>query len=129
MFNVETIKTLYYSLVRPKIMYGSCIWRPIFINSIDRLEKINHKFIRFLAFKSRSPLNTLDHSYSQNALKFKVSIINSSMNANDIIWLQKIIDHNQVKTGLIYIILFVFPPPCKARYINYKGIDPTFSFL
>ena len=93
-FKVETIKTLYYSFVKSKILYGSCIWRPIFKNSIDRLEKINLKFIRFLAFKTGSPMHTLHHSYSQNALKFKVPTINSSMNANDIIWLQKIIDHN-----------------------------------
>ena len=34
--------------------------------------------------------------------------------------------HSSVRTGLIYIILLVFWTPCKARYINYKGIDSRF---
>ena len=74
-FNEVTIKILYYSLVKSQIMYGSSIWRPIYKNCIYRLEKVNHKFIRFLAFKSGSPMNIIDHSYSENALKFNVLTI------------------------------------------------------
>jgi hypothetical protein len=42
-----TLKTLYVSLVRPKLEYASCVWRPFYGAHIDRIERVQRNFIRF----------------------------------------------------------------------------------
>jgi hypothetical protein len=40
-----TLKTFYVSLVRPK--YASCVWRSLYGTHIDRIERVQRKFVRF----------------------------------------------------------------------------------
>jgi hypothetical protein len=44
-----TLKTLYVSLVRPKLEYSSCVWRwrPFYGTHIDRIERVQWKFLRY----------------------------------------------------------------------------------
>jgi hypothetical protein len=41
------IKTLYVSLVRPKLEYASCVWRPFYGAQIDRIERVQRKFVKY----------------------------------------------------------------------------------
>lgn len=56
--NVNTLKTLYFSLVRSKIEYGAIIWNPIYNVHSESLERIQRKFMKYLAFK-------VDHHYPE----------------------------------------------------------------
>jgi Reverse transcriptase (RNA-dependent DNA polymerase) len=42
-----TLKSLYISLVRPNLEYASCVWNPYRKIHSERIEKIQHKFVRF----------------------------------------------------------------------------------
>jgi hypothetical protein len=42
-----TLKTLYVSLVRPKLEYASCVWRSFFDAHIDRNERVQRKFVSY----------------------------------------------------------------------------------
>jgi hypothetical protein len=42
-----TLKTLYVSLVRPKLEYASCVWRPFYGAHINRIERVQRKFVRY----------------------------------------------------------------------------------
>jgi hypothetical protein len=42
-----TLKALYVSLVRPKLEYASCVWRPFYGAHIDRIERVQRKFVRY----------------------------------------------------------------------------------
>jgi GH43 family beta-xylosidase len=42
-----TLKTLYVSLVRPKLEYASCVWRPFYGAHIDRIERVQKNFVRY----------------------------------------------------------------------------------
>ncbi|KAF0760090.1 Uncharacterized protein FWK35_00024216 [Aphis craccivora] len=57
----HALKSLFCSLVRSLCEYGSIIWFPFQIGFKLKLEKIQQKFLRFLAFKCSTPV---DSSYS-----------------------------------------------------------------
>jgi hypothetical protein len=42
-----TTETFYVSLVRPKLEYASCVWRPFYGAHIDRIEYVQKKFVRY----------------------------------------------------------------------------------
>jgi hypothetical protein len=41
------LKTLYVSLVRPKLEYASFVWRPFYGVHIDRIVRVERKFVRY----------------------------------------------------------------------------------
>jgi hypothetical protein len=42
-----TLRTLYVSLVRPKLEYASRVWRPFYDMHISRIERVQRKFVRY----------------------------------------------------------------------------------
>jgi hypothetical protein len=45
-----TLKTLYVFLVRPKLEYASCVWRPFYGAHLDRMERVQRKFVRYALY-------------------------------------------------------------------------------
>jgi hypothetical protein len=43
--DLYTLKTFYVSHVRPKLEYASCVWRPFYGANIDRIERVQKKFV------------------------------------------------------------------------------------
>jgi hypothetical protein len=42
-----TLRTFNVSLVRPKLDYASCVWRPFYDVHISRIERMQIKFVRY----------------------------------------------------------------------------------
>ena len=51
--DTKALKTLYNSLVRSILEYGSIIWHPIYQRHIDKLERVQSKFTKYMLFKHR----------------------------------------------------------------------------
>ena len=49
--STTTVKTLYCSLVRPRLEYCSAVWSPIYIVDLELMERAQKKFLRTLEFK------------------------------------------------------------------------------
>ena len=89
--NPNCIRYIYISLIKSVVMYASTIWRPNQKTNIARLERIQHKVLRYLASLSSSPMSRYDHDYSKIAETFDISTILSSMFASDNLFTFKIV--------------------------------------
>lgn len=49
--NIETLRILYCSLVRPHLEYCSSVWSPHYNTYVQKIESVQHKFLRHLAFR------------------------------------------------------------------------------
>jgi hypothetical protein len=66
--NIDTLKLLYCAYVRSKLEYGSIIWDPSYQRYVDKVETIQHRFLKFLAFKTDGVYPERGYS-QQNLLK------------------------------------------------------------
>ena len=49
--DMDSLKTLYFALVRSKLEYGALIWNPNYNNHINMIEKTQRRFLKFLNFQ------------------------------------------------------------------------------
>lgn len=89
--NSKTILTLYYSYVFSKLQFASVIWSPVYRNNVERLEKIQRNFLRFLGYKSH--FHVAHHDYSEIRRRFKILELEKRRTLSDILTLFKIINN------------------------------------
>lgn len=75
--NINAILYLYKSLVLPLLTYCSQIWTPYTQNRIKILESAQHRFVRYISYKSGHPMSRLDHEFSARLSHLNLSTISS----------------------------------------------------
>ena len=69
---------------------------------MDKLEAINHQFLRYLAYKRGRPMPYIDHNYQQISQTENLPTIKSTLKFYDIIYAYKIVNNlipsPQIKT-------------------------------
>lgn len=122
----KTIITLYYSYVFSKLQFASVIWSPRYRNSIDRLEKIQNKFLRFLCFKTH--FRIVDHDYSIARSHFKILELERRRTISDIMTIFKIVNNMSNSPSILSKVKFNVPtrilrnhdlfciPYCRTNY-------------
>ena len=90
--NWKSIRVLFLSLIRLKLLYGSVIWRPCTKNLYELLEKVEHRVIRYLAFVNGRAIHRFDHDYIINRKKYDIPILLSILDVNDSICIYKIMN-------------------------------------
>ncbi|CRK86560.1 CLUMA_CG000247, isoform A [Clunio marinus] len=106
--DANTFITLYNSLVRSNIEYASVIWNPYNTQlQTNKLESIQHKFLRFLAFKC---LNKKDDSlnYSEIEKRFKMDNLELRRKIADVKFTTK--SFNNIMDSQSYLHHFKFSP-------------------
>ena len=81
--DTASVKHLYISLVESVLKYASTIWRPHLKVNTARLERVQHKALRHLAYLSGNPMSRFDHDYAAVGETFGLPTILSSMVASD----------------------------------------------
>ena len=66
---------LYRSLILPLLTYCSSIWSPYQQTYIDKLERVQHKLLYYLAQKSWYPLSPTDYSYDHLHEQFYITTL------------------------------------------------------
>ena len=120
----STFKTLYDSLVRSILKYASPIWCPYTKSDIRYLEKIQHRFLRQLAFLNGEPLSRTDHDYSHIQNRFHVQSLERRRSSSDVILLFKILHGEIVCPELLQCINFSIP----ARNTRYHYLFDTYFY-
>lgn len=60
--------SMFYALVRPLLEYCSCVWSPFYACDILIVEKVQKKFLDYLAIRFRVPNNSANHLLLRNQL-------------------------------------------------------------
>ena len=71
------ILNLYKTIVKPVLSYGSIIWTPHYSIDLQKLESVQHRLLRYIAFKLGRPIGFDQHDYSEIALDLKLWSIKS----------------------------------------------------
>lgn len=90
--DINTIVTLYKSLVLPKLMYASSIWSPYFEVHIKRLERVQHRFLAYISFKARLQNPRVTHNYAELYKLTNICTLKSNREYVDACLLYKIIN-------------------------------------
>lgn len=89
--NPNTIKVLYTSLIRSVLTYGSVIWKPLYQNAMNRLEKIQHKALRKIAYMDGNAMDRFNHNYNFISTKYQIPSISSFLDYSDLLFLYNVV--------------------------------------
>lgn len=86
----NAIVHLYKTIVRPIILYASIIWSPSKVTHVKILESVQHKFLRYIAFRMGRGMNYDDHDYTDIAQSVKLESLKSLHVFHDLYFVKKV---------------------------------------
>lgn len=94
-FDLNTLRLLYCTLIRPKIEYCAIIWNPFYESQLSRIENIQARFTRFALRNesslsrqernSKLDLDTLRNRRTAQSALFIFDLINNGIECNDLV--------------------------------------------
>lgn len=89
--NPYSVTRLFQSLVLPILEYGSVIWSPYTNASIDKVEKVQRKFCKSLAYK----LSSSTHTYSTDEIyqSFRINKLSARRQVADLSFYYKVVNN------------------------------------
>jgi hypothetical protein len=99
------LRVLYFSLVRSILDYGSIIWSPHQDYLIIKLERLQNRFLRMLAFKT----NKVDQTLKSLAIEFNIEILEFRRQFNDLRWLYNLLNSKIDCPEILSLISFNVP--------------------
>ena len=90
-FDNATLIYLYKTLARSVLLFNSQIWSPYYDKYIVKLESVQHKFFRYLAYRMGMPFSYDDHSYFDFAKRVDLCSIKSLHRYYDLLFVRKVL--------------------------------------
>lgn len=103
--STQTLKILYCSLVRSTIEYGSVIWSPFYNIHIDRLERVQKRFLNVVCY--RTQLGRQFRPYSIRLQHFNMQRLSSRRQCSELLILYKIIHSYIDCPSLLSLLYFI----------------------
>ena len=97
--NIYCIKTVYSSFVRSILEYCTIIWSPVYQTQINKIERVQNKFLRFASYKLQIPVEDINYEVIRNLINlaelscrtkeagqlFLYKLLNNMLNAPEIL--------------------------------------------
>lgn len=112
--NVTALKTLYFTLVRSKLEYGSLIWYPYYNVHIIALENVQRRFLKFLAFRSDGFYPNRGYSQSTLLTRFEIPSLELRRIKTTLIFLYKLL-HNLIDSPALLSQIYFHVPRLNLR--------------
>lgn len=110
--HIHSIATLYFSLVRSHLEYCSSVWNPHYAVHVNKIEQIQHKFLRYAAYKLHIPSERIDYAVLESSLG--MNTLSSRRRQHDAKLLFNLINYRSHDPQLLEKINF-HVPPCNTR--------------
>ena len=131
--SIPAFKSLYISLVRSNLEFANVIWSPNYQINVNRIENVQHKFVKFMRFiLSRSgiflsndqtmsylSLNTLSSRREYYDVCFAFKVLNGIIRCSDCLALFSI--HVPTYSTRNHLLLHV--PFCRTTYCLYSPVN------
>ena len=111
--NPDVYIWLYHTLIRSRLEYCSFIWSPLAQSHCDKIERVQKKFLRFIAYKC----NIRNLSYTDLCLRFNFQTLKSRREMLDVRMLNKILNNRIDCPELLSCVSFRVPMPI-VRNLN-----------
>jgi hypothetical protein len=96
---------LYYSLVRSILEFGSVVWNPIQVGLKNKIEIIQRRFLRMLAYK----FGLVDKSVKDVAIIYQIPTLESRRLNTDVLFIHKLLNNKIDCPDLLEQIYFKIP--------------------
>lgn len=90
--NPKTYVLLYNAFIRSLLEYASPVWSPYYEKYKLKIERVQHRFLRNLAYRQGTPMSFSDHDYTEIMKCNNILSLGSRRDNNDIIFLYKILN-------------------------------------
>lgn len=98
----DTLRVLYYSLVRSTLEYCSPLWSPSYHVHINLIESVQRKFSGMLAYKANLDLN--NRSYNKIIKHFNIQTLKDRREIADIMFILKLL-RNKIKCNELHSLI------------------------
>lgn len=112
--NTNTLKYLYYALIRSTLEYGCVIWSPYYKVHIDRIEKVQKQFLNILCYRLQLGRNI--RSYFSRLKQFNIPSLSSRRKCSELVTLYKIVHSHIDCPSLLSLLNFI---------TRYKSRNPS----
>lgn len=102
--DINALKTLYFSLVRSKLEYGALIWHPYYNSHTHLLERVQRRFLKFLAFKVDGIYPTRGFDHDLLTSRFGIQSLYHRRLLSSLTFLYKLL-HNAIDAPVILSML------------------------
>ena len=125
--NIDTIKLLYTSLVRPKLEFASIIWSQYYAINVNAIEKIQKKMLTYLFFRKFN-YYTVQVPYVELLSMFDLQQLSLRRATASILYIRKLVRGEVDDVNIMGKINFVVPrsttrsralfyiPHCRTNY-------------
>ncbi len=110
--NIRCIILLYTSLIRPILEYCCIIWSPSYSTNIERLEKIQKRFIRGLCYRCQIDYDSYTYEYLLDY--FGLTLLFNRRRYYDVMFVFKVMNY-LIKSPQILEMFFLNTPSYSLR--------------
>lgn len=108
-FSIETVKTVYMSLVVSHLEYASIIWSPLYVIHQTLIERVQNRFLRFCAYKLNYNVTELNHEYSGILNDLQMPTLKNRRTYLELCFIYKLLNNLIICPSLIELIKFHVP--------------------